>query len=60
MSPNLKRLPDSELEVMQLLWSCEAPVSRANVEKKMELLHPMAQTTLLTLLSRLAAKKHTC
>ena len=50
------RLPDAELEVMQLLWSLPAPVARATVEAEMEKLRPMAQTTLLTLLSRLAEK----
>ena len=50
------KLPDAELEVMQLLWHCEAPVARATVEEEMAKLRPMAQTTLLTLLSRLAEK----
>ena len=50
------RLPDAELEVMQLLWRCEAPVARATVEEEMAKLRPMAQTTLLTLLTRLADK----
>ena len=50
------RLPDAELEVMQVLWRCEAPVARATVEEEMAKLRPMAQTTLLTLLSRLAEK----
>ena len=50
------RLPDAELEVMQVLWRCEAPVARATVEEEMAKLRPMAQTTLLTLLTRLADK----
>ena len=50
------KLPDAELEVMQLLWHCEAPVARATVEAEMAKLRPMAQTTLLTLLTRLADK----
>ena len=50
------KLPDAELEVMQILWHCEAPVARATVEEEMSKLRPMAQTTLLTLLSRLAEK----
>ena len=52
----LRQLPDSELEVMQVLWDCEAPTPRAEVEARMAQIHPMAQTTLLTLLTRLAEK----
>ena len=50
------KLPDAELEVMQILWRCEAPVARSTVEAEMARLRPMAQTTMLTLLSRLAEK----
>ncbi len=50
------RLPDAELEVMQVLWRCEAPVARSTVEAEMAKLRPIAQTTLLTLLTRLAEK----
>ena len=52
----LRRLPDSELEVMQVLWSLSAPVARSAVETALAETHPMAQTTVLTLLSRLADK----
>jgi len=50
------RLPDAELEVMQALWACEPPVSRADLEPILEQSHPMATTTLLTLLTRLEEK----
>jgi len=50
------RLPDAELEVMQALWACEPPVSRADLEPILERSHPMATTTLLTLLTRLEEK----
>ena len=56
MSENKKRLPDSELEVMQALWDCPSPVQRAQIEARMQETHPIAQTTLLTLLGRLAEK----
>lgn len=52
----IKKLPDSELEVMQVIWGCEAPVPRAEIESRMNEIHPMAQTTLLTLISRLDKK----
>ena len=56
MRDNLKKLPEAELEVMQVLWGLEVPAPRAAVEEAMARVRPMAQTTLLTLLSRLAGK----
>ena len=56
MTEKKTRLPDSELEVMQTLWDLEAPVPRTELEKAMEKVRPMAQTTLLTLISRLSEK----
>ena len=56
MDEALKKLPDAELEVMQVLWDLEAPAPRSAVEAAMARQRPMAQTTLLTLLSRLAEK----
>lgn len=49
----IKRLPDAELTVMQAIWSCKAPATRADIESILKNKHPMAATTLLTLLSRL-------
>ena len=54
MKKSMHRLPDAELEVMQALWQCKAPASRADIEQKLDPAHPMAATTLLTLLGRLA------
>lgn len=56
MHDNIRRLPDAEQEVMQALWSCQAPVPRAAIEKILFQTHPMALTTLLTLLTRLSEK----
>ncbi len=56
MQDKLKRLPDSELEVMQAIWSCTPPVSRTDLEGKLIRTYPIAQTTLLTLLTRLTEK----
>ncbi len=56
MNEKKNRLPDSELEVMQALWSLEAPVPRGTLEEAMARVRPLAQTTLLTLLTRLADK----
>lgn len=52
----IRRLPDSELAVMQAVWECTPPVSRTALEEKLLPTYPMAQTTLLTLLTRLAQK----
>ena len=52
----IERLPDAELEVMQAIWDCEPPVSRADIEPLLQRRHPMATTTLLTLLGRLTQK----
>ena len=56
----IRRLPDSELEVMQALWECEIPAGRNEIAEKMmrtsKRKDPPAQTTLLTLLTRLEQK----
>lgn len=63
-SDGLKKLPDSELEIMQILWdlaeakkdNSENAVLRSEIEEKLADTHPIAMTTLLTLLTRLAEK----
>ena len=57
MSKNIRRLPDAEQEVMQAIWMCEAPVARTDIEEILYKDHPMAMTTLLTLLTRLNEKE---
>ncbi len=52
----IRRLPDAELEVMQAIWACEIPVARVDIEERLKDSHPMALTTLLTLLTRLSDK----
>ena len=52
----IKKLPDTELEVMQAIWACEIPVSRMDIDAILKEKHPMALTTLLTLLTRLSEK----
>ena len=56
MNDDIRRLPDSELEVMQALWDCEVPAQRKDIEAVLYKKHPMAVTTLLTLLNRLSEK----
>ena len=57
MKETIRRLPDAELEVMQAIWACEPPVARADIEEILYKTHPMAMTTLLTLLTRLGEKQ---
>ncbi len=52
----IKRLPESELEIMQIIWKEEPPVSRMTVERELRKEHPLAPTTILTLLTRLCDK----
>ncbi len=52
----MRRLPDAELEIMQAIWDCEPPASRADIEEIVNRKHPLASTTILTLLSRLVEK----
>ena len=56
MNPNIRKLPDTELEVMQAIWSCTPPAARTDIEAVLNDTHPMALTTLLTLLTRLSEK----
>lgn len=56
MKDVIRRLPDAELEVMQAVWACKAPAARADIEQILYKTHPMAMTTLLTLLTRLGEK----
>ena len=56
MKEHIRRLPDAEQEVMQAIWACAAPVARTDIEEILLPEHPMARTTLLTMLTRLAEK----
>ena len=56
MKEHIRRLPDAEQEVMQAIWACTAPVTRTDIEEILFPEHPMAMTTLLTMLTRLAKK----
>ena len=56
MNSSIRKLPDAELEVMQAIWECQAPVTRLQINNLLKDVHPMASTTLLTLLTRLSEK----
>ena len=52
----IRRLPDSEFEIMNILWDLEDPIDRKQIEEKLFAKHQIALTTLLTLLTRLSEK----
>lgn len=56
MMQEFKRLPDSELELMQAIWRCEPPVTRMQLEEKLSPDRKLAPTTILTFLTRLCEK----
>ncbi len=56
MKKTIRRLPDSELEVMQALWRCKSPAKRSDVQEVLDTDKSIAVTTLLTLLTRLQEK----
>lgn len=56
MKDKIRRLPDAEQEVMQAIWACTPPAARTDIEEVLFQTHPMAMTTLLTLLTRLSER----
>lgn len=48
-----QRLPDGELEIMQIIWKHEPPVSRSVIEKELNRGRKLAPSTIITFLSRL-------
>ena len=56
MKRDIPRLPDGELEVMQVIWDSKPPVARGDIERALSASHALAPTTILTLLTRLADK----
>ncbi|MEL7657159.1 MAG: BlaI/MecI/CopY family transcriptional regulator [Bacillota bacterium] len=52
----LKRLPDSELEIMMIIWAAREPVSSAYLMEKLEGEKNWATTTVLNFLARLVER----
>ena len=50
------RLPDGELEIMQIIWKNAPPVSRSVIEKALNREKSLAPSTIITFLSRLCDK----
>lgn len=51
----LRRLPDSELKIMQIVWHGQPPVERSDIERELGG-QQLAPSTIITLLNRLCAK----
>ena len=56
MNKNIKRLPDSELEIMMFIWEAKEPVSSAYLMEKLEGERNWATTTVLNFLARLVER----
>ncbi len=52
----MKRLPDSELELMLIIWDANEAVSRIYIQEHLEKSRELAATTILSFLSRLENK----
>ena len=56
MSLTIRKLPDGELEVMQAVWAAPVPCTRKEIRSGLDASREIAETTLLTMLSRLTEK----
>ncbi len=56
MSKSIKRLPDSELEIMMIIWGAKEPVTSAYVSEKLKDKKEWKITSVLTFLARLVDK----
>lgn len=52
----MKRLPDSELEIMMIIWELNKPATRLEIEERMDKERKLSPTTVLSFLSRLQEK----
>lgn len=58
MKKSITRLPDSELDIMLVLWKYQPPMSRMEIEKVVNEKKALAPTTILSLLTRLEKKNY--
>ena len=56
MKKTYQRLPESELDIMLVLWNHTPPMNRMEIEKVINTKKRLAPTTILSLLARLEAK----
>ena len=57
MKKTYQRLPESELDIMLVLWNGTPPMTRPEIEKVINTRKNLAPTTILSLLTRLESKK---
>lgn len=56
MKKTYQRLPESELDIMLVLWNGTPPMTRPEIEKVINRKKKLASTTILSLLTRLESK----
>lgn len=56
MSKRIKRLPDSELEIMMIVWGAKEPVTSAYISEQLKDKKEWKITSVLTFLARLVEK----
>ena len=56
MKKTYQRLPESELDIMLVLWNNTPPMTRPEIEKVINTKKKLASTTILSLLTRLENK----
>ena len=56
MNKKLIHLPNSELELMMILWDADAPLTRAQIDEQLVGKQTWGPTTVLNLLARLVEK----
>ena len=56
MKKTYQRLPESELDIMLVLWNNTPPMTRPEIEKVINMKKKLASTTILSLLTRLENK----
>ena len=52
----MKRLPQSELELMMIIWNADGPITRMEIEARMDPSRKVLPHTILSFLSRLEDK----
>ena len=52
----LKKIPETELEIMQVIWSNPTPITTSDIKHELEKTRPWSQGALQSLLSRLAER----
>lgn len=53
---DMRRLPESELEIMMIIWDANKEVSRVDIQEELNKTKNLATTTILSFLSRLVNK----